>query len=303
MVLTGVANSSTKHIEKMVQCQKVNSKVKRKVMDRRSRQAMPLMGRGGGGGDYNGWGLNRSNHRPHFNHNITVYQPHHNHNLPPRWQYQQHHPRPRARHMAPPSIPAFIRGQISQLLSQHPQGLPLTHFCSIFRSRFGVPLDFREMGFSTEQDLLASLRDIVGMRTLTGGETRVMSLQACVAWDQAKLRGDAVNSSNSQGRNFHGNRRTLLPLSSNVADFMPLLSQNNTPAQPEEHVKSKGRGRGAIRKDVSTSASNANKQDETTGQREEQMSPTGSSVIDAEDHCNIPFNVQNEIRQVSCSPN
>ncbi|RUS70498.1 hypothetical protein EGW08_021738, partial [Elysia chlorotica] len=126
MVLTGVANSSTKHIEKMVQCQKVDSKVKKK--------------------------------------------PHRSQNLPPRMQCN----RPQARHMAPPpSIPAFTRGQISQLLSQHSQGLPLTHFCSIFRSRFGVPLDFREMGFSTEQDLLASLRDIVGMRTLAGGETRV----------------------------------------------------------------------------------------------------------------------------------
>ena len=318
MVLTGVANNSTKHIEKMVQCQKVDSKVKKKVMDRRFRQAAPLSARGGGDG---GWGQ-RSYQRPHFNFaGNTGYQRNygHNQNLPPRMQQnQQSYQRQRARHQAPlPSVPAYVRGQISQLVSQHNQGLPLTHFCSIFRSRFGVPLDFRELGFSTEQDLLASLRDIIGMRTLAGGEMRVMSLQACVAWDHAKLRGETESSSSSSSSGYHtgnsNNRRPLLSHpSDNVTNYkpsMPLTSDNvshpkplqplsNSLVQPERLMKAKGRGRGGLRKDFVPLVGSANTGDQNEAQREQFSVTEPSKYLDAEENCNIPMTVQNEIRQV-----
>ncbi|GFR62434.1 tudor domain-containing protein 5 [Elysia marginata] len=309
MVLTGVANSSTKHIEKLVQSQKVDSKLKKKVMDRRSRQSSrPLLPPDRAGGN-TGWGQRRPLMRPpRFVNNMGYLHQMHNNNFPPPVQYQQpgYH-RQRARHMAPPpSVPAYTRGQISQLVAQHKQGLPLTHFCSIFRNRYGVPLDYREMGFSTEQDLLASLRDIVGLRQLAGGETRVMSLEACVAWDLAKWRGDSENISRHQqvdARSVNNNRKPLLPPTGHaVTEPKPLLPSNNTYVQCEGLSRGKGRGRGALRKEPTrpTSASQTSNENQNSHvtHKEEQVSPLRSTTPDLDEHCNIPTHVQNEIRQI-----
>ncbi|GFN73523.1 tudor domain-containing protein 5 [Plakobranchus ocellatus] len=299
MVLTGVANNSTKHIEKMVQCQKIDSKVKKKVMDRRIRQSRPILGSGGGYPGAGGWAGHR-NIRPNFSNTRYPYY-NSNQNLPPRMQYHQANQRQRARHMAPPpSVPAYVRGQISQLVSQHPQGLPLTHFCSIFRSRFGVPLDFREMGFSSEQDLLASLRDVIGMRTLAGGETRVMSVQACLAWDHDRWRGDAQTTSTP----VSDRKRPLLPLNGPVSEPRPLTSAGKS-SQTQRQVPShgKGRGRGALKREVTTavgwSAGRLSESEQVSPRDEEEKRRSNSdSLMKMEQNCNIPMSIQNEIKQI-----
>ncbi|XP_041368343.1 tudor domain-containing protein 5-like [Gigantopelta aegis] len=72
-----------------------------------------------------------------------------------------------------PSVPLFIRNQINQLFASYPDGLPLTHFDIAFSRRFGVALDSCRLGFTSTQDLLGSVTDIVKLDQC-GREWRVI---------------------------------------------------------------------------------------------------------------------------------
>lgn len=92
-------------------------------------------------------------------------------------QGQTKHPansRNQARHRTVPVIPAFIQGQIHDLLDSNPQGLPLTHFCRVFKIRYKAPIDSNQMGFQNDHEMLASVPNIVSLKQLAQGEVRVM---------------------------------------------------------------------------------------------------------------------------------
>ena len=80
-------------------------------------------------------------------------------------QHRSYRPPPPA-----PLVSAYVLGQIKQLLRCHTDGLPLTHFNNVFSKKFGQSLNFRRFGFGSLIELLYSLRDVVRLQELQGGE-------------------------------------------------------------------------------------------------------------------------------------
>lgn len=75
----------------------------------------------------------------------------------------------------PPLVSAYVLGQIKQLLRCHTDGLPLTHFNNVFSKKYGQSLNFRRFGFGSLHELLYSLKDVVRLQELQGGEWWVRS--------------------------------------------------------------------------------------------------------------------------------
>lgn len=144
MCLEPVAQEASVHIQKLVSKQKVNNKNKWATL----RQGGPSV-------------RTRRPPPPRF------HRTHNNNRFP-----QQNRP-PLIKQLPPPSISAYIRKQISELLKSYPNGLPLTHFDTAFSRRFGVPLSPTGLGFNSMKELLASLPDIAKLKEFLGGEWRV----------------------------------------------------------------------------------------------------------------------------------
>ena len=76
----------------------------------------------------------------------------------------------------PPLVSGYVQGQIKQLLRCHTDGLPLTHFNSVFSRKYGNGLNFRRFGFDSLYSLLYSLKDSVRIQELQGGERWVTAV-------------------------------------------------------------------------------------------------------------------------------
>jgi len=103
MCLQAVAQEATLHIQRLVSKQKVSNKKKWATL----RRGGPI---------------------------ATSSRYSNNSNSRSRGPTQYHKPQP--------SVPAYIRKQLTQLLRAYQSGLPLTHFDTAFSRRFGVQLDF-----------------------------------------------------------------------------------------------------------------------------------------------------------------
>ena len=114
VILRGVSDTTTKHIERLV-----------------SRQKVPTKRRG----------ASKNRKGP-----------------PPR-----RYPAPRLNRptLPPPTVQAFIRGQIRSLLMSYPNGLPANQFETAYARRFGNHIDLARMGFKNLMELMKSLSDIV----------------------------------------------------------------------------------------------------------------------------------------------
>ena len=114
VILRGVSDMTTKHIERLV-----------------SRQKVPTKRRG----------ASKNRKGP-----------------PPR-----RYPAPRLNRptLPPPTVQAFIRGQIRSLLMSYPNGLPANQFETAYARRFGNHIDLARMGFKNLMELMKSLSDIV----------------------------------------------------------------------------------------------------------------------------------------------
>ena len=130
VVLRGISDRTTQHIERMVSRQKVNTKTKRRSMG-----------------------------------------------VPPR-----RYPAPRLNipTRPPPTIPAFIRGQIRSLFLCYRNGLPASQLDSAYVRRFGNLIDCARFGFKNLFELARSLSDMVSVEETPRGyvlHSRPMSQQ------------------------------------------------------------------------------------------------------------------------------
>lgn len=162
MVLTAVSNAATEHIHRLVANQRVDPRKKRNHKKSFAFLA-PYANRYPDRGPqaYNGYVSNWRN------------------TTPPRFRAQ-------AKHRTVPCVPAPVQKQIKELLKNHPEGLPFTHFTTIFRCRYGVQLDSFSMGFNSDQEMLSSLSDILVLKEFGDHrrnecEVRVVSVEAAKA--------------------------------------------------------------------------------------------------------------------------
>ena len=101
-----------------------------------------------------------------------------------------------------PLVSAYVHGQIKQLLRCHTDGLPLTHFNSVFSRKYGNGLNFRRFGFDSIYSLLHSLRDCVRIQELQGGEKWVtaVDLPTRPAAPEPAARSQVIDESRVQGQ-------------------------------------------------------------------------------------------------------
>ena len=186
MVLKGVSDSSTEHIQKLVSNQKIDKKKKWGVLGGSSsnRGRSSRGGRGGRSGYSNRYGGGGYRDTPKYQHPHSAnYQgrnyghQYERYTVPPRLASQGWGSSGQAKHRTVAQVPSHIRDQIHDLVSSYQEnGLPLTHISQIFRQRYGVPLEPWALGFVDEADMISSLRDIVAIKRLAGDELRVVSL-------------------------------------------------------------------------------------------------------------------------------
>ncbi|XP_059151478.1 tudor domain-containing protein 5-like isoform X2 [Physella acuta] len=162
MVLTAVSNAATEHIHRLVANQRIDPRKKRN--QKKSFSFLAPYG-------------NRYPERgpPAYNGYVSNWR----NTTPPRFRAQ-------AKHRTVPCVPAPVQKQIKELLKNHPEGLPFTHFTTIFRCRFGVQLDSFSMGFNSDQEMLSSLSDILVLKEFGDHrrnecEVRVVSVEAARA--------------------------------------------------------------------------------------------------------------------------
>ena len=86
-------------------------------------------------------------------------------------QTPRRYPAPRSNRptLPPPTVLAFIRGQIRSLLLSYPNGLPSVQFDTAYARRFGNHVDFARMGFKNLLELMRSLSDIVAIEESSRG--------------------------------------------------------------------------------------------------------------------------------------
>lgn len=157
-ILTGVSDASTQHIQKLVASQK---------LDRRKCAASGM----GGTCQPRRCGVNNGRR---FSKSVQNFD--RGDNVPASLIRQHQHSH--ARHRNLPSVPAYVRSRIHEVVEKHPDGLPLPQVSDMFNKHCGVPLDYLNMGFSSVYDLLASLMDTVVMKQRPDGEIWLMSAKA-----------------------------------------------------------------------------------------------------------------------------
>ena len=101
-----------------------------------------------------------------------------------------------------PLVSAYVIGQIKQLLRCHTDGLPLTHFNSVFSRKYGASLNFKRFGFDSLYELLSSLRDVVRIQELQEGERWVTAadIPGRSAALQPPTRSQVVDETRAQGQ-------------------------------------------------------------------------------------------------------
>lgn len=72
---------------------------------------------------------------------------------------------------APPE--AKIRDKVSDLLQDYSDGICLANFARAFEKKFGGSIDDHWLGFGTVYELLISMKDIVELQDLPGGDLLV----------------------------------------------------------------------------------------------------------------------------------
>jgi hypothetical protein len=120
---------------------------------------------------------------------------------PPRMQRKQ----------VPPSLPHYIRKNISELFKSYGNGLPLTHFDTAYSKRFGSMFSFSRLGFVSMKELIYSVPDLVILKEYQGGEWRVLPAH-CHApdrnWrgnDERSRENWKGNDERSRGENWRDN--------------------------------------------------------------------------------------------------
>jgi hypothetical protein len=68
---------------------------------------------------------------------------------------------------------AKIREKVTDLLRDHPSGICLASFARAFEKKFGGSIDDHWLGFGTVYELLISMKDIVELQDLPGGDLLV----------------------------------------------------------------------------------------------------------------------------------
>ena len=217
MVLKGVSDSSTEHIQKLVSNQKIDPKKKWGVLGEISSNRMKSshQRRGGKSGLSNRYRSCRE--IPKYRHpGQTRGHP-----------YKRcHTPLKRANHSLGSSektklctvaqVPSYIQDRICDLVSSYDQenGLPLTHISEKFKQRYGVPLQAERLGFVDETEMISSLKDIVAIRKVAGDELCVVSLRPAALGQEPNVRDSfRTNSPRSDTwNNLNERNRSISPL-------------------------------------------------------------------------------------------
>lgn len=161
---------------------------------------------------------------------------------PPRMQRKQ----------VPPSLPHYIRKNISELFKSYGNGLPLTHFDTAYSKRFGSMFSFSRLGFVSMKELIYSIPDLVILKEYQDGEWRVLPAH-CHApggnWrgndERSRDENWRGNDERSREENWRGNTRNQEDLgcinNSNRITQPYTVEQNR---QETVHQKPGGRGKG-----------------------------------------------------------
>ena len=137
MCVQPVAQASSVHIQNLVSKQKVTNKKK--------------------------WATLRPGGPTNYNRNRLGPMPPPRYASSPQYNYK-------------PTVPAFVRRQIDQLLKSYTNGLPLTHFDTAFSKRFGSQICYKKLGFQSMRSLLETIPYTARIKDFQGGEVRVISI-------------------------------------------------------------------------------------------------------------------------------
>ncbi|XP_063423565.1 tudor domain-containing protein 5-like [Mytilus trossulus] len=80
----------------------------------------------------------------------------------------------RQQYKVTPSLPRYIKDNISELFRSYSNGLPLTHLDTAYSKRFGSMFSFNRLGFVSIKELLYSIPECVLLKEFQGGEWRVL---------------------------------------------------------------------------------------------------------------------------------
>lgn len=157
VVLTGLPDSSTEHIQRLVASQKLDARKHwGTVSIDRNHPTCGTAARRGRNSAVHSW---RASH-------ISVCE-RRCQEAPPRLSGQR----------GSAAIPSVIPRTVREIVRFYSDGIPLTHFCAIYRRHCGYTLDPYILGFANIKDLLATMPNIVVLKQLSAGEIWVMSVE------------------------------------------------------------------------------------------------------------------------------
>uniref|UniRef100_A0A2C9KL44 Tudor domain-containing protein 5 n=1 Tax=Biomphalaria glabrata TaxID=6526 RepID=A0A2C9KL44_BIOGL len=162
MVLQAVASKETKQLVKLINRQKIDPK--------------------------KNWGVLKN---ARYDRNLVLAKPYSPKDYPPRnagsdsmdWRASSLYnypmpydekPRRKTSKKVAPSVSAFVRAQIHDLVRNSQDGVSLIYLRPLFRNTYGTTLEPQLMGFSSLEDMLSSMADTVQMKNY-GSEVRVVS--------------------------------------------------------------------------------------------------------------------------------
>ena len=160
LVVRSVADESTRHIQSLVNRQKVdvqNCLKKRRATARAhvvpvsSSSSRPFSQRPGGG-------------------SYSVGQ---SRTTPSQGVGYNSRPRPRGPPPVQSSVPAYVRSQIKSLVISHPNGIHNAHFNMLFAEKFGHTICCNKLGFETLRHMCQAMSEFVSIEKLAEGEFRI----------------------------------------------------------------------------------------------------------------------------------
>ena len=177
VVLRGVADRTTEHIERLVSRQKVSTKRRRFVgssrrtrRDQTIRTYLPTRARSGSG---SGSDRPTTRARPRAITRPCPVSPAESVRACPSCSDKPVATLPVGPAMPVPVVPAFTKGQFRTLFLCYPEGIPSNQLDIAYVRRFGNNIDCAKLGFKNSVELVRSLSDIVTVEELAGGGCRL----------------------------------------------------------------------------------------------------------------------------------